>query len=212
MNFQSNVTTYVGEIILTSSRKMLCESVLLDKPPPFGSFVVVGDKQAYNNSDPFESATLTRDLIFGVVYHASTSSSETGRRPTAYGLEADQLRRTQPQISELLSTEFQVLIVGKVVSGTVLHRLPEKPPRLHDRVRNPEPNELLAITKDRGYIEPLLGFVECEDPDELMASAIRIAAASTESSGEYLSSCARDLVTLLHDDYDRLRRIIRKLV
>ena len=77
----------------------------------FGSFVRVG---AYVQSDPFGSATGEDGAIYGLVYQSSTSSHDPNRRASAFGLEEDELEREQPQIYELLATEFSCLIVGHV--------------------------------------------------------------------------------------------------
>ena len=207
-----DVSSVIGEIIETSSCKIVCESLKLNHPPAFGSFIAIDSHAEIQGlDDPFESSSIASGIVFAVVYHASTASSETGRRATAYGLESEELHRQQPQISELLTTDFRALIIGYSDHSQIFHCLPKIPPQLHARVRMPLQNELQLLTVSRNFIESLLQFAECEDPDELVAASIRCAALIQLSPQEYLVEAARELVTLLRDDYDRLRRILRKL-
>ena len=66
--------------------------------------------------------------LYAVVYSAGTGSAEPGRRPAAYGLAEDELRRQQPQIFDLLATEFSALHVGCARDGRFRAGIRPAPP------------------------------------------------------------------------------------
>jgi len=128
-------------------------------PPPFGAFVKIGRPApdaspllesadalsvTDNEEDPFAlplAASLPSPALlasalpaatYALVYGASTSSLEPNRRPSALGFaDEDEMRRQQPQIFELLRTEFSGMLVAySAGDGTPLKRhLPPRPPR-----------------------------------------------------------------------------------
>ena len=60
--------------------------------------------------------------LYALVASATTGSAEPGRRPAAYGLDEATLRREQPQIFDLLATEFVALPVGTAENGAAQAR------------------------------------------------------------------------------------------
>jgi hypothetical protein len=76
--------------------------------PSFGCFVKT-------DSEP---------VVYGLVYEILTESIEPGRKPIAYGMTTEQLRREQPQIFELLKTEFHALIVAYSEEDKIKFSLP----------------------------------------------------------------------------------------
>src|SRR3970040_311882 len=86
----------VGEVVESSTKVFIARSQNLGESPSFGYFVKT-------NSNP---------VVYGLVYEILTESKEPGRKPNAYGMTMDELRREQPHIFELLKTEFHVLITA----------------------------------------------------------------------------------------------------
>ncbi|MBT4497415.1 MAG: hypothetical protein HOC74_06825, partial [Gemmatimonadetes bacterium] len=89
---------YLGEVIESSTTEFVAESCELHGAPSFGRFVRV----------------VSEVPIIGIVFNVFTQSIEPNRRPTAYGKTEEELRLEQPQIFELLRTEFQALVIGYV--------------------------------------------------------------------------------------------------
>ncbi len=107
---------YIGEVIESSTGDFLAECLELNSSPPFGSFVKVAG----------------RSPTIGLVFSVSTHSIEPNRRPTAYGKTEEELRLEQPQIFELLKTEFRALITGYIDTTGAHPFLPPQPPRIHN--------------------------------------------------------------------------------
>ncbi|HET6387694.1 MAG TPA: hypothetical protein VFJ58_30265 [Armatimonadota bacterium] len=187
----------VGEIVEASLISFTAETPRdrLYEAPAFGSFV---------RSDDPDGA------LFAVVASAETSSVEPNRRAAAFWQDEAELRKSQPQIFELLSTRFTALILGHLRDGTLRFHLPPRPPRVHGFVYECSADEIRRVTGDPGILRPLL-----EAPtgcsDELVAAVLRHGAAFREDGRKFLIAAGKELAVLLRDDYARLQAIIRKL-
>ncbi|MCY7323052.1 MAG: hypothetical protein LH660_14925, partial [Phormidesmis sp. CAN_BIN36] len=96
---QNRPSNYIAEVIETSTTEFLAqclepENLSFPVMPPFGSWVKAVDDESKN-------------LIYAVVYHATTSPIDSVHRARALGLSLDDLREQQPQIFAMLKTEFR---------------------------------------------------------------------------------------------------------
>ncbi|MDA0335507.1 MAG: hypothetical protein O2782_10105, partial [bacterium] len=146
--------------------------------------------------------------LVGVVHNASTQSSEPNRRPMAYGKTEAELRREQPQIFELLRTQFEVLVLGYLEGAEMVHRFPPQPARIHSFVFPCDPAQVRVVTEDPQFLRSLL-----EAPglptDELLLATLRHALQQRqESARDYLGVMGSELSRVLRDDYDRLSSLV----
>lgn len=179
--------------------------------------------------DPFAAPTLSRDpasagtplpaATYALVYGANMASLEPNRRPSALGFaDEDELRMEQPQIFELLRTEFSGLLIAYAPGeGKALRRhLPPTPPRIHSRVYTCEPDEVRALTEDLGFLRGLLlpsgGALSGVPTDELVAACLRGAREAYVNDQAFLLRAGRTLAMLLADDYDRLQAILKSVI
>lgn len=212
-------------------------------PPPFGAFVKIGRpppapapgeamplrELADDEEDPFaqpppraaapRAASGLPAAVYALVYGANTTSLEPNRRPSALGFEdEDEMRRQQPQIFELLRTEFSGLLVAySEGADTALRRhLPPRPPRIHSRVYPCTAEETRALTEDlsflRGVLLPSGGALAGVPSDELAAACLRQARAAHPDDQEFLLRAGRTLATILAVDYERLQAILRNVL
>ena len=210
-------------------------------PPPFGAFIKIGrppvaaearievePRIELEEDDPFaapqldSSAATGENLgpaVYALVCAANTVSLEPNRRPSALGFEdEDEIRARQPQIFELLRTEFSgLLLAHSVGDGKGLRRyLPPTPPRIHSRVYGCDPAEVRALTADLGFLRSLLapvgGPLTAVPADELVAACLRHAREAQFDDQGFLLRAGRTLATLLSDDYDRLQAILRNVI
>jgi hypothetical protein len=214
-------------------------------PPPFGSFVKIGKPtpltaeippplgiagESAEEDDPFAlafdpppaQAGLGIGLppaVYALVYGANTASLEPSRRPSALGFaDEDEMRRQQPQIFELLRTEFSGLLIAYAEGGdTPLRRhLPPLPPRIHSRVYPCSPEETRLLTEDlsflRGLLLPSGGALAGVPSDELAAACLRMAREAHPDDQAFLLKAGRTLATLLATDYERLQAILRNVI
>ncbi len=213
-------------------------------PPPFGAFVKIGRPPpapapaqaaplmdlADDEEDPFapeapraaaspQRASGLPAAVYALVYGANTTSLEPNRRPSALGFEdEDEMRRQQPQIFELLRTEFSGLLVAysEGMDSPLRRHLPPRPPRIHSRVYPCTAEETRALSADlsflRGVLLPSGGALAGVPSDELAAACLRQARAAHPDDPEFLLRAGRTLATILASDYERLQAILRNVL
>ena len=215
-------------------------------PPPFGSFVKIGKPTpaqaaetppplgiepggADEEEDPFALAfeppapvvSLGLGLppaVYALVFAANTASLEPNRRPSALGFaDEDEMRNQQPQIFELLRTEFSGLLIAYAEGeGKPLRRhLPPLPPRIHSRVYPCSLEETRLLTEDLSFLRSLLlpsGGTAGVPVDELAAACLRGAREAHADDEAFLLRAGRTLALLLPTDYERLQAILRNVI
>ena len=134
-------STHVGEVIESSTTELIAEACQLHGAPSFGRFVRVESESP----------------VIAIVFNVFTHSIEPNRRPTAYGKTEAELRLEQPQIFELLRTEFQALVVGYRDEHGPVPILPPQPARIHSFVYLCEDEEVAEFTRSDEYLRSILG-------------------------------------------------------
>ncbi|MBI2298675.1 MAG: hypothetical protein HYU66_06940 [Armatimonadetes bacterium] len=185
----------VGEILLSSTTRFTAQCADPDAAPALGSFVVV-------DSPPGSAVA--------VVAEVRAASADPNRRPFAYGLDPDELYRQQPQLRDLLTTEFDALLIGHDQGGGWRQLLPPQPPRLHHLVYAAPPDVVRAVAEGGDWLRTLAA---AEAADDVLAAAVRasLAALDPGSVRETLIATGRTLARLLGDDYDRLQALLRRI-
>ena len=217
-----------------------CPRARLHDPPALGTFVKVLPPNSRPNraniaaaqmqpafdsvDDPFAdppapgvhapsllSEGVPDDTLFALVCAASTGGADLGRRPSAYGLEEDTLAREQPQIFDLLSTEFVALPFGYVQHGRIRPGLPPRPPRLHAFVDVCDCAEARALSEAPDFVRQMLHASGDVHPDELIAACLTHVYECRDRDFPFLVRAGKQLAALLRDDPDRLAALLRKL-
>lgn len=196
---------HFAEVIETATTEFLAQCLEPDQlgfpvMPPFGSWVKAQDEESGN-------------VIYGVVYHATTSPIDSVHRARALGLSLEDLREQQPQIFAMLKTEFRAAIVGYQVdrAGTPPYQhLPPRPPQIHQAVYRCTPDEVLTFTDNLDFLRTLLA-VNGAPIDALVAATLRDLYQLRKADRAWLVQAGRTLSVLLKDDYDRLRIILSQI-
>jgi hypothetical protein len=224
-----------GEIIEAGTTRFLaqCPKARLHTPPAFGAFVRVlpegsptpasgpAARQSSDSNDPFADPVLPAPgalpsdvpdgTLYALVCSASTGSAEPGRRPAAYGLDEARLRAEQPQIFDLLATQFAALHIGFADGGRIRAYLPPRPPRLHAFVTECSPAEVCALTDSPDFARFLLTAPGEAGADELIAACLRSAYRCRNADFAFLVRAGKQLASLLREDPERLTALLRKL-
>ena len=185
--------SHVGEVVESSTTELVAEARQLHGAPSFGQFVRVDSEVP----------------IVGIVFNVFTHSIEPNRRPTAYGKTEDELRLEQPQIFELLRTEFQALVIGYLDEMGPVQILPPQPARIHSFVHVCSEDQIRAFTHTDDYMRCILNTVKVPT-DELLIAALRQTMRAHGGDRTYLVRMGKELSRLLGDDYDRLSSIVRR--
>lgn len=150
--------------------------------------------------------------VYGVVYYASTGSSDSSKRLRAYWKDEQRLREEQPEISEwLLVTEFRAIVIGFSVAGRIRQFLPPKPPRLHAFVYPCTTGEIELITRCTDFLRTLANF-HMVSSEEVIAACVREAYFAQSHNADFLVTAGKELAKIFRNDYDRFQAIIRRMV
>lgn len=198
------MTRRIGEIIEASTTRFTAGAYELLDAPPFGALVRV--------------VTRSEDLvIYGLVYEIRTGSKEPGGRAILRGrtysgreLYDAEIYFENPDLVEVLQTEFSALTVGFGEAGVVYQYLPPQPPPVHYSVYTCDADELNRFAEQSDFFRTVL-FASHVPSDELLAAAIRRVAQARPDRRAYLIRAGRELAGLLKDDYDRLAALLRRI-
>lgn len=190
----------IGEVIEASTGQFVAECYELHTPPPLGSLVKTSDGDVE---------------IYGVVCNAATESIEPNRRPIARGKEEtteEGIYRQHPQLSKLLRTTFDMLVVGhnKGEATTPLHYLPPRPARVHSFAYLCEGDEVCRFTQSLDFLPILLG-TRAEAVDEIVAACLRQASCAHDDQRAFLVRSGKELAILLGGELNRLNAILRRI-
>ena len=131
----------------------------------------------------------------------------------------DELRAQQPQIFELLRTEFSGLLIAySAGDGKALRRhLPPKPPRIHSRVYLCDPGEVRALTEDLvvpagATVTVRRGARRVSRRMNWLPPACAGRARRRRNDQGFLLRAGKTLAALLAEDYDRLQAILKSVI
>ena len=228
---------HLGEVIQATSICVTAQcaddyhsDAAFPKPPALGAFVyfptrsgsstIISDDRNNDELDPFvmpsPSSIMEPSLLFGIVSFVQSSSIDPGRKATALGIETEEeLRQAQPQIFELLTTEFNVVLTSYTDSaGKLLHRLPSHPPRIHSFVYSCERAHVLSLTEGFGFLRTILSgsaasqLVSLQD---LAAAAIMQGWEARGFDENYLIQAGRALLMYSSNDYELFQSVIQRV-
>ncbi len=192
-------TQRVGEVIEASTTDFVAQCYELYQSPPLGSLVK------------------TRDLpveLFGIVYNATTTSIDPGRRPIARGKDEESeeaIYRSNPQLLQLLRSEFSVLVVGHRQGDKLYHYLPPKPARVHSFVHLCPPDEVKEFSQSFAFLNMLINTNLPVPRDELIAACLRQMSLTHEDRHTFLVAAGKELATLLGGQFSQLKAILERI-
>lgn len=201
-----------AEVIETTTTQFLAQCLEPEKlgfpaMPPFGSWVKSKDEDSGN-------------LIYAIVYYATTSPIDSVHRARALGLSSAELQEQQPQIFAMLKTEFRSAILGfktppsnngSFLPGNNIYQyIPPRPPQIHQEVYFCETEEIIEFTEKLDFLRTILEIANAP-VDALSAAAIRQVYQLRKLDRNWLIQAGRQLSILLKDDYDRLRTILSQI-
>lgn len=190
--------TKIGEVIEARTGEFVAECYELHTPPPLGSLVRTTDGEVE---------------IYGVVCNASTESIDPGRRPLARGREESEegnIYRQHPQLSRLLRTTFDTLVIGHGQGDALHHYLPPRPPRVHSFVYLCEGDEVRRFTRSLDFLAILLS-ARVASVDEVVSACLRQAAGAHDDERAFLVRVGKELAVLLGGELNRLNAILRRI-
>jgi hypothetical protein len=189
----------VGEVIETNTTGFIAQCYQLYQLPPLGSLVKTGSEEL--------------DL-YAVVYNATTTSFEPGRKPIARGNDEDSeeaIYKSSPQLEKLLKSEFGVLVVGHRVDDRIKNYLPPIPARIHSFVYLCSDEEIREFSQSLAFLNILLNTSSPLPRDELVAACLRYLSNVQDDSRSFLVAAGKYLASLLGNDYNQLKAILERI-
>ena len=189
----------VGEVIEASTTDFVAQCYELYQSPPLGSLV------------------RTRDLpveLYGIVYNASTTSLEPGRRPIARGRDEateEEIYRSSPQLLKLLRSEFSALVVGHRQDDKLYHYLPPKPARIHGFVYLCPDGEVTEFSQSFDFLNILINAHLPVSVEELVAASLRQMSQVYEDRRAFLVAAGKELTILLSGQFNQLKAILERI-
>ncbi len=187
----------IGEVVEASTGEVVGQCYRLYEAPVLGALVRTGGETP----------------AFGVVYNIVTQSVDPGRRPIARGEEEDTeegVYLSNPQLSRLLRTDFQILVVGHQDGPHIYHHLPPVPPRIHSFVYQCSPQEVADFTASLEFLSLVLD-ARVPAQEQVLAACLRQASEAREEPREFLLAAGKELALLLGGQVQRLNAILRRL-
>ena len=188
-----------GEVIEASTTDFVAQCYELYQSPPLGSLVKTTDL-------PVE--------LYGIVYHAATSSLEPGRRPIARGRDEaseEAVYRSSPQLLKLLRTEFSALVVGHREDGKLHYYLPPKPARIHSFVYRCSADEVREFGQSFDFLNILVSARLPVSVEEIVAASLRQMSQVYEDPRGFLVAAGKELAVLLGGEFNRLKAILARI-
>ncbi len=189
----------IGEVLEACTTSFTAQCYELHQPPSFGSLV----------------RTKEGDIeLYGLVYHATTSGLEPGRRPVARGRDEENeeaVFRTSPQLLKLLKSEFGIIKDGHRQDSEIRHYLPPRPAHIHSFVYICRPEEVRQFSHSLNFLNIIIGSSLELPTDELIAAALRQMSRQHKDGQGFLMAASKQLATRLSGDYGRLKSILERL-
>ena len=188
-----------GEVIEASTTDFVAQCYELYQSPPLGSLVK------------------TRDLpveLYGIVYNATTTGLEPGRRPIARGKDEaseEDIYRSSPQLLKLLRTEFSVLVVGYRENEKLYHYLPPNPARIHGFVYLCSPEEVREFSQSFDFLNILINTHLPVSTEEIVAACLRQMSQVYEDGHAFRVAVGKELAILLSGEFNRLKAILVRI-
>jgi len=189
----------VGEVIEASTTGFVAQCYELYQSPPLGSLVKTTDL-------PVE--------LYGIVYNATTTSLEPGRRPIARGKDEaseEEIYKSSPQLLQLLRSEFSALVVGHRQDDKLYHYLPPKPARIHSFVYLCPPGEVKEFSQSFDFLNILITTHLPVPADELIAACLRQMSQVYEDPRSFLVAAGKELAILLSGEFNQLKAILGRI-
>jgi hypothetical protein len=189
----------VGEVIEANTSSFTAQSYNLWEFPPLGSLVKTVDGGLE---------------LYGVVCQATTAGIDPGRKAIPRGKDQpseEAIFQSNPQLIQLLKSEFSTLMVGYKEGQAIHGYLPPHPARIHAFVYQCTKDEIAAFSQKLGFLNLLLKS-KLEIPAEELTSAVlrRFTEAQPNPEG-FLVQAGRELARLLSADYSQLKAILERI-
>ncbi len=162
-------------------------------------------------------ASVGEGRVVGIVTTISHVPIDSSRRPAARGensVDEEELRRAHPELSRLVRTEFEAILVGfqNGKDAVIHHGYPPRPPDLHSFVYSTDAGTARRFMEDVSFIDLIVGAVA--NPalaDQVVADAVGQFATLSEDPATFRRDCGKRLARLFNRDLIRLDALLLRM-
>jgi hypothetical protein len=192
----NNKYTPFGEIIESSLNLWHAQTWKWDTIPIFGSLITVETKER---------------ILFGLVYHIKTGSSDSSRSVIPYQKTEEELKAHYPQIFEFLQTTFLCLPLGYLQDTVITYQLAPEPPKIHTFVRAATDQEITRFFLHEHYLHVLFSFSsQLCSLDELLLALLKNLSDAGILTQEKLARFIETFSLLTANDYRKLKLFLQR--
>jgi hypothetical protein len=184
---------------MAEAKRVGAQCYELYQMPPLGSLVKTGDSSAE---------------LYGIVYNATTTSLEPGRRPIARGKDEaseEAIYRSSPQLAKLLRSEFEALVVGHREGDKLYHHLSPRPARIHSFVYLCPPDEVKDFGKSFDFLNIILNARLPVPTEELVSASLRQMSQAHKDRRAFLVAAGKELAVLLSGNLNQLNAVLGRI-
>jgi len=188
-----------GEVIEATTTGFTAECYELYQSPPLGSLVKSTDGAVE---------------LYGVVYHATTTSLDPGRRPIARGrneVSEEAIYQSSPQLIKLLRSEFSALMIGHRQEGQYRYYLPPQPAHIHSFVYQCPPEEVREFSQSLDFLSTIINSRLPLPADELITACLRYMSQAHDDRKAFLVAAGKELAVQLCGNFNQLKTILGRL-
>ncbi len=189
----------VGEIIAASTTNFTAECHELYHIPSLGSLLKINEGDI---------------VLYGILYNATTQSLEAGRRPIArgqYSTNSETIYDDNPQLAELLRSEFTALVIGHKQGPHLHYYLPPTPPRIHSFVYQCSSREVREFSESWDFLYLITDPPISIPTEELIAACLRYMSQFHDDPRYFLTAAGKQLARILGGELDRLKLILARM-
>ncbi|MBU0494307.1 MAG: hypothetical protein KKA73_01135 [Chloroflexi bacterium] len=203
------MTERFGEVLESSTTLFTVGCLELYRAPALGSLIKARARLRHRvEEEPVEG------WIYGLVAQVETGSDPPGGYVSVRsreGLIDEDIYREFPDLTAVMRTRLQALVVGFGDGAAIYHYLPPAPPPLHYSVFPCTDDEVRAFTERLTYLRMVLAGLPEPQADEVLAASVRAACQARSDPAACALQAGREVARLLQDDYERLRAILQRI-
>ncbi len=149
-------------------------------------------------------------LAFGLVAKINNTSLDNIHKPSALGLNFNELAELQPQVYDLLRKELEIyLFAHKEKTTQIFNYPPTKPMMIHDFVHTASDDEILELTKSFPNIINLTRRKQLNI--DLLFNLIMHGYSLRKHDKGYLINAGKELSLAFSDNVDSLMQLLKRL-
>lgn len=190
----------LGEVIETSTIRIMTESDVLNDLPRLGSVV--------------RTTTADGDDVFAVVSYCETVGIDSTRRAVRRG--SDDVRdaevyRQHPELTQVLRSTFEAVPIAFRHGSTIRWTVPPLPPPLHYSVQVTCGDLLVALTDKLDYLSMLARHSGPVTADQIVIAHVTAVFELRERDFDWLERAASEVGRIYAREYDLLLPVLQAI-